>query len=82
MNERIKELAMKTDAWCDLNVIGDPKYNIIWEEKFAELIVRECINCCDDIDVIQKHYLKYGIDQELGASQCIEVIKKHFGVEE
>ena len=42
MNKRMKELAMETDAWCDLNVIGDPKYNIIWEEKFAELIVGEC----------------------------------------
>ena len=49
--------------------------------KFANLIVGECIQCCDDVDAIQKHYLKYYIDQELGAAECIEVIKRHFGVE-
>ena len=50
-------------------------------DKFAELIIQECIRCCDDVDVIQKHYLKYHMDMELGDAQCIEVIKKHFGIE-
>ena len=70
MNERIKKLAMETDAWCDMNAIGDAKYNIIWEEKFAELIVRECA------DIATKH-------QEQGVSEVSigESIKEHFGVE-
>jgi len=43
MNERIQQLAMQTDIWCDQNVAqGSPMYNNQWEQKFAELIVREC----------------------------------------
>lgn len=83
MNERIEQLAEQ--CWVHTNKPLFGAKSPHWEfdrQKFAELIVRECINCCDDIDAIQKHYLKYGINQELGASQCIEVIKKHFGVEE
>ena len=86
MNERINSLAEQADEFADNEIRMPGEYHPDWhnvrDQKFAESIVRECINCCDDIDVIQKHYLKYGINQELGASQCIEVIKKHFGVEE
>lgn len=43
MNERIKELAMQADIWCDQNIAqGSPMYNNQWEEKFAELIIKEC----------------------------------------
>ena len=86
MNQRIFELAKQADLiqWDTLpwGARTPDQVSIVKARRFAESIVRECINCCDDIDVIQKHYLKYGINQELGASQCIEVIKKHFGVEE
>ena len=81
MNERIKELAEQAGYTPLPGFDFANELQEVFLNKFAELIVAECINCCDDIDVIQKHYLKYGIDQELGASQCIEVIKKHFGVE-
>jgi len=37
-------------------------------EKFAELIVRECIRLCDQVDFV-------------GAEDCIDNIKEHFGVE-
>lgn len=69
MNQRIKELAIETDAWCDLNVIGDPKYNIIWEEKFAELIVKECAKV---------NYNSPFKDGEFHARELLE----HFGIEE
>jgi len=62
MNDRIKELAKQ--CW-----------NERWEgqlhfdnEKFAELIVRECIRLCDQVDLV-------------GADDCIDNIKEHFGVE-
>jgi len=44
----------------------------IWRgtgRKFAELIVRECIRLCDQVDIV-------------GADECIDNIKEHFGVEE
>ena len=49
-------------------------------EKFAELIVQECIGCCEQVisDPVPK-----SVDTWLnGGSQCIDQIKKHFGVEE
>jgi hypothetical protein len=42
MNERICKIAQETDAWCDQRYLGEDSYNIEWETKFAELIVREC----------------------------------------
>ena len=48
--------------------------------KFAELIVRECIGCCEQVisDPVPE-----SVDTWLnGGSQCIDEIKQHFGVEE
>jgi hypothetical protein len=67
MNERIKTLA-KVAGYDEINkaamkLIGfDP-------EKFAELIVKECIRLCDEVDLA-------------GADDCIDKIKDNFGVEE
>ena len=67
MNERIKQLAevagFKTN-WqhADVQAIKMARF-----EKFAELIVRECIAVHED---------DYGVDI-IG-----DVLKKHFGVEE
>jgi hypothetical protein len=53
MNERIKELAVQTHLFTDYE--GTPQYKV-WGftdaglEKFAELIVRECIAQCNDGD--------------------------------
>jgi len=35
--------------------------------KFAELIVRECIRLCDQVEIV-------------GSYECIDNIKEHFGV--
>ena len=68
MNERIKQLVEQTSyIW---HASGDPQiYEFTPEklEKFAELIVRECIAV---------HIDDYGVDI-IG-----DVLKKHFGVEE
>ena len=37
-------------------------------ERFAELIVRECIRLCDQVDLV-------------GADECIDAIREYFGVE-
>ncbi len=53
---------------------------IFSKEKFAELIVRECIGCCEQVisDPVPE-----SVDTWLnGGSQCINEIKQHFGVEE
>ena len=74
MNERIRELAREA---------GLPTYNPegipTKLEKFAELIVRECIGCCEQ--VISDPVPKSADTWLNGASQCIDQIKEHFGVD-
>ena len=73
MNERIKELAVEA---------GLPTYNPEGVptklEKFAELIVKECIGCCEQVisDPVPE-----SVDTWLnGGEQCIQEIKEHFGL--
>ena len=67
MNEQIKELAFKANKDLDGNVpIG-------FAEKFAELIVKECMAQCAD----------NGSNDEWdkGVRWAVAQIKEHFGVE-
>jgi len=77
MNERIKQLAEQAGAgW-------DHKYH--WYvgsetmQKFAELIVRECVEVCNSVAKDRAGYH----DREGGdtAYSCGDEIKEHFGVE-
>ena len=74
MNERIRKLALETDAWCDQNWAGHEFYNIRWEEKFAELIVRECAGFIDSHEQIDI----YGEAMDIVLGQDL---LEHFGVE-
>ena len=88
MNQRIKQLAKQTGyIW---HASGDPQiYEFTPEklEKFAELIVRECIN---EIAYIGKANEVFGDRTDRGGlnhilwttETAIEKIKQHFGVEE
>lgn len=43
--ERIKQLKHQASLWCDMNIpdqFGEYGYGEAWEDKFAELIVRDC----------------------------------------
>ena len=78
MNQRIQELAEQCRIE-EYNQHGDLIEFGFDEEKFAELIVRECIGCCEQVisDPVPK-----SVDTWLnGGSQCIQEIKQHFGVE-
>jgi hypothetical protein len=76
MNERIKELAK--EAAREMNETGtysEPKF----QEKFAELIVRKCLELAHDE---HKMALEYEWDNDDTATSIRESISKHFGVEE
>ena len=79
MNERIKELALQAMTY----VTHNPKANKLnsgdmFDEKFAELIVRECADIC--MEMAAKCAGLPG-DGAL-AKDCADWIKKDFGVEE
>jgi hypothetical protein len=79
MNERIKELAERANAWYPLGYPsgegGDEEWQnlVIFQkedlQKFAELIVRECA------EVARYYYTR---------NECVSPtqLKEHFGVEE
>ena len=81
MNPRIRELAEQAGAIEAKNITNIPRalsLNGEEIEKFAELIVRECIGCCEQVisDPVPK-----SVDTWLnGGSQCIDEIKQHFGL--
>ena len=96
MNERIRELSEQAQLYARQGMaktvielkrydadVASERYAKDFEQKFAELIVKECINCCDEVDRINKAYIeKLHFDPENGPKECIQVIKEHFGVEE
>jgi hypothetical protein len=72
MNERIQELAEQAREYATTR---HPVSNIIlsvnselFEQKFSELIVQECVGIADEYDGV--------------GSTIVSRIKKHFGVEE
>ena len=66
MNERIRELKEQAMEWVPNMADPDTKIRLLNAEKFAELIIRECIR----IDI-----------ENRDAAPGVE-IAKHFGVEE
>ena len=84
MNERIKELAGQAREYATTR---HPVSNIVlsvnsekFEEKFAELIVRECMRMCDvaDMSLLEHNCVK----EASGTQSAKDFIKEHFGVEE
>ncbi len=77
MNEPIHELAFKA-ANGMLSYDGEGEWRLSQKEaeKFAELIVRECVAICQDIDG------EDNTDARSGRQDCAVEIREHFGVEE
>ena len=81
MNERIKELAILADAEADAHFTEDifswSDWQKIHNQKFAELIVRECISQAHGVSELRgaNEDMIYGADTAAGR------IAKHFGVE-
>ena len=82
MNERIKEL---------IEQAYDPEYGFIIPEKFAELIVAECMKTCDETQAAYLKHRKASDDFQdkniyaEGEAACDIIkykLKKQFGVQE
>ena len=81
MNERIKELAEQaeqaTKDHFNFDWDGTPRelFDMYFNEKFAELIVRECLTFVEPMP-------GSGDIDDLALEAAREGIKQHFGVEE
>ena len=80
MNKQIEKLALESGAW---NQVYEPKrfmHNHNFDvEKFAELIVAECLEACSRANEI-RHFVPP--TQEQVVLSCMREIEKHFGVKE
>jgi hypothetical protein len=87
MNERIRELSKQAGLKIEYLMINPPKpLQILGSaeqfEKFAELIVRECVQVCEPIlDEPYEDMTEFGKGLVEGQDVAIERIKEHFGVE-
>ena len=84
MNERIRELLVEAKEQSKEGKWNAP--TSIWAEKFAELIVRECVDITDDL--VNRNADGTWVSNELYTDYngaLFEVkrrIEEHFGVEE
>ena len=78
MNERIKELAEQ--AWDATSVSPEFGHPVSFADKFAELIVQECVSLCVH-DANDDAYDDCDIGRELQTKAIRERILDHFGVE-
>ena len=69
MNERIRDLKEQALIWAvetlDPDALNDNEWGVAIDEKFAELIVRECAEIADKAEPYK----------------ASDLIKQHFGVE-
>jgi hypothetical protein len=80
MNERIRELAEQATS----HMPGHPPYDgltfdVFDKEKFAELIVRECVEL---VSANRDLAIEDGWNVDEAMSTAINDIEEHFGVEE
>ena len=80
MNERIRELSYEAQRYALNNTTGPDLagLNELWQEKFAELIVRECVSQMEWQKISPKGEGAYNSALDLAQRN----IKEHFGVEE
>ena len=75
MNERIRELADEAAKYSAIMALPTGQSgNELFVAKFADLIVRECAQICQD----QPNHYALKTDRD----NCAVAIKEHFGVEE
>ena len=92
MNERIKELAeqaerLARDELAHLERVHNRLYSFtegreIYNQKFAQLIVRECAKAIADDDLAKDCDTFLMDSYAKGMRYSVEVIKEHFGVKE
>ena len=79
MNERIKELAVEC-TFFTYGVNGELLYDGFNEEKFAELIIQECLTAIDNTNI---HHVHTSYDHNLVMATIEKskmAVKEHFGM--
>ena len=75
MNKKIRELAEQAQDWADAHAPFASEEHVYFAEKFAELIVRECIS---ELEKIKRSGVPMPIQG--GLNLGVVSLKEHFGV--
>ena len=81
MNERIRELINEATSFKEGLIEGKYDIEVFDKEKFAELIVRECMNIVEN-HPIDPEDMPYNMRIIPYMIEVQEKMKLHFGVEE
>jgi hypothetical protein len=80
MNQRIRELADEAAKYSAVMALPTGQSgNELFVEKFAELIVRECVDIVSKVPNGYRDYRNQIEDAMRG--DCLQAIQEHFGVE-
>jgi len=84
MNDKIKELAIEANLISPESNGFDSTRLSISQQKFAELVVRECLahGKLTQSQAVVNGSEEYNAGREMGIEVFMNQIKKHFGVEE
>ena len=83
MNERIRELAEQAQQYAEWTTPQGLEWFDAFKEKFAELIVRECVKQSKEIQsqTIANGTEDYCAGREMGIEVVINEITRHFGIQ-
>ena len=84
MNEKIKQLANQAQQYAECTTPQGLEWFDVFKEKFAELIVRECIDKITTYNLVPGHSAKWEDIYDIHArllDDLGEELKEHFGVE-
>ena len=84
MNEQIYKIAKQADALAreiEPNLREIVLYNRIRDEKFAELLVKECLDIALEVRGEPATDTHYVIGYDRACEKMISGIREHFGVE-
>ena len=82
MNPRIKELKEQAMEWVPNMADPDTKIRLLNAEKFAKLIVAECLACARGAGLADDVAVRNSLGFNDGISEAVTHMKQHFGVEE
>lgn len=84
MNQKIKQLAEQAQQYAECTTPQGLEWFDVFKEKFAELIVRECIDKITTYNLVPGHSAKWEDIYDIHArllDDLGEELKEHFGVE-
>ena len=86
MNERIRELINEATSFKEGLIEGKYDIEVFDKEKFAELLIKECISIVDEQKECLHEEQQYWHDRDYGYEMAVndatKGIKQFFGVEE